>query len=100
VVWNEADVHVLIAEGLGGGIAQVLKKGGLRWKGWNDWSQWRVAGGEWRARDRRRERKAVHSRQLAVHGWKKALRDNPGIADVQWSVRETKLSAHRHGYLR
>jgi len=33
VVWNETDVHVLIAEGLGAEIAQVLKVGGLRRKG-------------------------------------------------------------------
>jgi hypothetical protein len=33
MAWSETDVHVLIAEGLGGGIAQVLKVGGLRRKG-------------------------------------------------------------------
>jgi hypothetical protein len=29
VVWNDTDVHVLIVEELRGGIAQVLKVGGL-----------------------------------------------------------------------
>jgi|GEM_PF-4338953 hypothetical protein len=33
MAWNETDVHVLIAEGLGAEIAQVLKLGGLRQKG-------------------------------------------------------------------
>jgi len=41
VAWNETDVHVLIAQGLGEEIAQVLKVGGLRGR-----RKWRVASDE------------------------------------------------------
>jgi len=45
VVWNETDVHVLIAEGLGEGLAQVLKVGGCGGKagGGKESGEWLVA---------------------------------------------------------